>query len=410
LYVAGDAPAEVPVLYLGADQIDDANGLAYFLKHALQPTRSLAPRLITNAFENSAIAQLATVSWVVVSGSPTPALLEPLKNYLSAGGTLTAILRQPADATWLGTLSGHALNAEEATINGFAMLGRVDFEHPLLRPFDIARFGDFTKIHYWHYRKVTPPPEARVLAWYDDGQPAWFEIAIGKGRILVMTSGWQPSDSQFALSTKFVPLIYTELQRCGHISPRLTQIIIGDPSTLPSDISAVSGPLDPTTAAQLQQPEQNSADKRVEPPGKPAALAAPLTIAQQGLYRIETTSGAVVVAANIDPSESLTAPLALETLEATGVKISQSTTNAAAAAGAAQAQLTAQRLLKVAEIEGRQKSWVWILATVLVILVIETVIAGRATNARASVSETTSSDQPASAAVAPHLMSPGGSS
>ena len=82
----------------------------------------------------------------------------------------------------------------------------------------------------------------------------------------------------------------------------------------------------------------------------------------------------LVVAANIDPLESHVAPLALEALEALGVVLEKPDAQSATAVAAAQ---TNERLLKVAEIEGRQKTWAWILAAVLVLLVIETVIAGR---------------------------------
>ena len=394
LAIAADAPAVAPVLYLGDDHIDDPNGLAYFLKHALQPTRSLAPQLITDRN----IKNLTEFSWVVVGGSPTPALFEPLKNYLTAGGAITAVLRQPADATWIGTVSGHTMAIEEAKLTGFALMGRVDFEHPLLRPFDVARFGDFTKIHYWHYRKVTPPADAKVLAWYDDGQPAWFELAVGQGRILVMTSGWHPADSQLALSTKFGPLIYTELQRSGNIIPRLTQVIIGEPSTMPTDVSSVVGPINPAIA----EPRKNAADTTAKPSGQ----TAPFLFDKQGLYRLQTTNGTMMVAANIDPAESLTAPLALETLEAMGVKISKTITTATEAARTSEATLTAQRLLKVAEIEERQKSWVWILAAVLVVLVIETLVAGKATGA----SKTTGANQTTESTIPPQFVSTGASS
>jgi hypothetical protein len=275
----------------------------------------------------------------------------------------------------LERLTGHAFNAEEARVEGFALIGRVDFAHPLLRPFEVARFGDFTKIHVWHHRIVTPPPTAQVLAWYDDGKPAWFELTVGKGRVLVMTSGWHPADSQLALSTKFVPLIYTELQRSGRITPRPTQVIIGDAASMPAGAQSISGPL--ASAAAL------------------TASATVPAIVQQGLYRIQTTDGALLVAANVDPLESHTAPLALETLEALGVSIADA--DAAAAAAAAEAARTSERKMKVAELEARQKSWMWILAAAFVVLISETVVAGMASGRKAD---------PPSAAVAADVPAP----
>jgi hypothetical protein len=205
-----------------------------------------------------------------------------------------------------------------------------------------------------------------VLAWYDDGKPAWFELPVGKGRVLVFTSGWHPADSQLALSTKFVPLIYTELQRSGRIAPRPTQVIIGDAASMPAGTQTVSGPL-------------ASADvvNGANPPS-----AATQGIAQQGLYRVQTTDAQVLVAANVDPLESHTAPLALETLEALGVAISDA--DAASAAAAAAVARTAERKLKVAELEARQKSWMWILAAAFLVLITEIIVAGMVTGRKAA--------------------------
>ena len=91
-----------------------------------------------------------------------------------------------------------------------------------------------------------------------------------------------------------------------------------------------------------------------------------------------------VVAANVDPAESHTAPLPLESLEALGVVLAKPGIDAATLAAATQAS---ERLLKVAEIEQRQRWWVWILAAVLVLLVIETVIAARISLAARTVTD-----------------------
>jgi hypothetical protein len=365
LYLTDSAPAEVPVLYVGSDTVDDPTELSYFLKHAIQPTRVLAPRLSTIGLADAA-TDPTRFAWVVVGGTPSPEVAQRLATYVTAGGAIAVVLRQASDAAWLEKLTGQALAAEEARIDGFALIGRVDFAHPLLRPFDVARFGDFTKIHIWHHRSLTPPPTAQVLAWYDDGKPAWFELPVGKGRVLVFTSGWHPADSQLALSTKFVPLIYTELQRSGRIAPRPTQVIIGDAASMPAGTQTVSGPL-------------ASADvvNGANPPS-----AATQGIAQQGLYRVQTTDAQVLVAANVDPLESHTAPLALETLEALGVAISDA--DAASAAAAAAVARTAERKLKVAELEARQKSWMWILAAAFLVLITEIIVAGMVTGRKAA--------------------------
>src|SRR5207244_12535632 len=55
-----------------------------------------------------------------------------------------------------------------------------------LAPFADPRFSDFTKIHFWKYRRAdaTAIPNARVVAKFDTGDPALLEIRIGTGRML----------------------------------------------------------------------------------------------------------------------------------------------------------------------------------------------------------------------------------
>jgi len=159
------------------------------------------------------------------------------------------------------------------------MLGRIEFEHPLLGPFSEPRFGDFTQIHFWKYRRINiedPPsqsdiavstirsgataedgsapgrspgldqtrlrraalPDARVLARFDSGDPAWIEQPVGKGSLLVMTCGWHPSDSQLALSSKFVPLLYSILEYGGVRAGQQSQYFVGDHIPIPHSIKA----------------------------------------------------------------------------------------------------------------------------------------------------------------------------
>src|SRR5207245_8038527 len=67
-----------------------------------------------------------------------------------------------------------------------------------------------------------------VLASFDTGDPAVVEVPLGKGRLFVLTSGWQPEDSQLALSTKFVPLLYALLDQSGAGGPLPIQYQVGD--------------------------------------------------------------------------------------------------------------------------------------------------------------------------------------
>src|SRR5205814_2265300 len=82
---------------------------------------------------------------------------------------------------------------------------------------------------FWKYRRLDPAaiPQARMVAKFDNGDPAVLDVPVGKGRVILFTSGWQPDDSQLALSTKFVPLLYALLDYSGAASPAPVQYLVG---------------------------------------------------------------------------------------------------------------------------------------------------------------------------------------
>ena len=58
------------------------------------------------------------------------------------------------------------------------------------------------------YRRLTAAPDARVLARFDDGQPALVERAVGRGRMLVWTSGFDLAWNDLALKPVFLPFVH----------------------------------------------------------------------------------------------------------------------------------------------------------------------------------------------------------
>ena len=102
------------------------------------------------------------------------------------------------------------------------MLADLDFEHPVLAPFARAKVRDFTKIRFWKHRSLTlpenPGDSVSVIARFDSGDPAWLEKRVGDGSVVVFLSGWEPRESQLALSSKFVPVLYSLFENAGYSS------------------------------------------------------------------------------------------------------------------------------------------------------------------------------------------------
>jgi len=216
---------------------------------------------------------------------------------------------------------------KEAVAKDFALLSKVDLSHPLFATFADTRFGDFSKIHFWKHRTVAIPG-ATPIATFDNADPFLLEKILGQGRVRVMTSGWQPEDSQLALSTKFVPLIGGFIAKpdsgLGDV-----QYAVGDTIRLPDG---------------------------------------PKVIDKPGIIRFEVKGQPVSLAVNLAADESRTTPLTPADIEQWGAKTGEKATP--------EVLVAKQRELKLFELENRQKIWRWLIVLVLGLVGVETILGG----------------------------------
>ncbi len=195
------------------------------------------------------------------------------------------------------------------------------------------------------------------MARFDNADAALLEIPKDKGRVFVLTSGWQPADSQLALSSKFVPLLYSMLELSGDLKAQLAQYHVGDEVNLGSLRS--NGPL------TIRKPDGSEVNL---PAGETRFSQTDLP----GIYAVTSPQPAAVFAVNLDAAESRTAPLPVEALMRLGVPLK-----------APEVELTKRaeqkRRLHNAELESQQKLWRWLIVAALVVLLMETWLAGRLT-------------------------------
>jgi len=358
VFVFPPEPVRLPIVYLGEDTREDAKEPLFFLRRALPSTPGIAGQVTVippttpptpGILENAAL--------IVATSALDPTAEAAVRAVVKSGKTFLFAPRRPEDCGTLARLLEVAsIPVEERKASTYAMLGDVDFRHPLLAAFADPRYSDFTRIHFWKYRRMDlrELPTARVLARFDSGDPAWIEVPLEKGRILALASGWHPDDSQFALSTKFVPLLFSMIESGGASLRPAASVQVVD---APIAISPVPG----TTVS-------------VRPPtGEPVTLAPDSAQFSEtrapGIYAITTGTSVRRVAINLDPSESLTAPRNPDDLERVGAPVVNLTEKPVVSPARA-AQLAA------AEAENRQKLWRWFLVATLLVLLIETAVAG----------------------------------
>lgn len=370
LYVTPQLQQQVNILYIGSDDPNDSREMLYYVRRAFGDTGALKFRVISRP-GNEAIAatDIETAYLIIVADTINQENIVTLRRYLESGRTLLLVMKSapPGDGS-VTTLAGLAgignLKFEEADIEpqsrrGYAMLGRIEFKHPLLAPFCEPRFGDFTRIHFWKYRRINIAdcPGAQVLAWFDSNDPAWFEILVGKGSLLVLTCGWHPSDSDLALSSKFVPLLYSILEYGGVFTGQQSQYFVGEPVPIPSWLMSGSANL------QIRKPDNSLV--RPDP-----GLQTFVQTDRPGFYAVESTAGNQLFAVNLTSSECRTAPMPIEDLEKLGVSLKQSYDAAIEKTG------QTSHHSSISEMEYEQKLWRWVLIAILAVLLIEIWLAG----------------------------------
>jgi hypothetical protein len=177
-----------------------------------------------------------------------------------------------------------------------------------------------------------------------------------------MTSGWQPVDSQLARSSKFVPLMAALLEGRGARPLDAKSYMVHD-------------------RVPLRAMENSAAALIVHKPDGAVVKTTPNSeffaeTDQPGVFTVDMPGGARSFAVNLDPMESKTVPLHVETLEQLGCRLASHIPK-----NIDQEQL---RQMYSAELENRQKLWRWLILAAIGVLIVETWLAGRVARPRTS--------------------------
>jgi hypothetical protein len=362
-YLAGLQPVEKHLLFVG-DQRDERERQLYFLNRTQLGTLQHPVRIATcTVAEPPDTLNPLDTPLVIVAQSLNDAWSQKLGDYLQQGGRVLVLMdpaefapgQETIDTQWLASLLQlGSLQASVATADSYALLTQIDFQHPLFQPLADARFNDFTKIRFWRYHRLTTDHEQpwSVLARYDDHTVALVEKNVGPGLLWIFTSGWSAETSQLALSTKFVPLLVTMLGPSVEPSVLEAGLLVGQTIDLSqhAPFAEVIDPRGRTQPLATAQPQYDATD-------------------QPGIYRFVGTGPAWEVAVNLEPAESRTAPLDLAELQQRGVLLGDYESSAEIG--------RRERQMRDVELESHQKIWRWLLAAALMVMALETYVAGR---------------------------------
>lgn len=357
VYFLSPAPQQVRVVYLGGDDPGDAQGMAYYLKQAVESNASRTVDFQQIQPGTAPLIDDDEPHLIVVAAPPSSSQMQTLRNYLEQGGTALYVATGRHDSGPLATLlDAPNLDVSDVEPTDYAMLAEIEFNHPLFSAMAGPQFNNFTQILFWKYRRIdeTALDDVNVLARFDSGDPAVLEKRLGTGKLTVLSAGWNPGDSQLARSWKFLLMLSSLIESDQRDTAFAAAYQVNRAVPLPNGITL-------------------PADARVvKPDGAEMTLANDAAtidgVDQPGIYRVATQQGMVQFAAQLDPAESDTARLPQEAFEQLGAKTT--------GAFDADEQLAKMRQLRDVELEGRQKVWKWLIAAAVAVLIIETALAG----------------------------------
>ena len=157
--------------------------------------------------------------------------LQPIQNYMNGGGTVLFLVNSPAQAGTLESLTGEKLIIKEVNAPDYYLLSGMRFDHWLFQPFSESKFKDFSTVFFWKVRELQLQENSSlsVLASLNEDIPAVLSKTVGKGELVLMTSGWGKDDSQLALNSKFIPFVNALVTASGRYRQNKLQYISGDP-------------------------------------------------------------------------------------------------------------------------------------------------------------------------------------
>ncbi len=352
LYVAFPERDQLNVALHSRARKDDPQGIHYYLQLALalDRRRQVSVKSLDESFP--APSSQPPTRLAIIDAAVSADQGGQLRQLLEQGGTVFVLATSASVAdTMAHILQRPQIDCELVQPDDYVMLGQIDFQHPLFQPFADPRYNDFTKIHFWRYFRFSSwGDDAHHLVAFENDDPALVQWKIGSGSLLLMTSSWQPADSQLARSSKFVPLLHGILDQCTDPLPPAAGVRVHQ--ALPGFASIYRDPQGNSLSA--------ASDRRSETP----------VASHPGIYTaLREDKPPVRVAVNLAETESRTEPWEVDALEQFGVVLGATVPY--------QQQLDEQRHKRDTELESQQKVWRWLLLAALVVLVCETLLAGR---------------------------------
>ncbi len=308
-HLAVNPAKALQVLLISDSEPNDTRSAAFYIAHALAPSPEAAPGLtLVRRHSQDADRGMLETADVFVLVSPallTGETIEIISRRLNEGARLMAFLDGPTAPVLVPASFSPPFLLQRSVVSPDGDVVRPG-RRALFAGGDMADFGEtrFTR-HYQTQLRV--PASESVLLEYPDGSAALALSAAGRGLALFANMPLTPDACDLIGSPMFPAML--------HESLRLIRQDATEREVTPGSAWTVDAPTAGEGAVTVVGPEETALESRVLASGRVTRLALPAA-EQPGAYRIEQDGVPVAVAAvNIDPAESDTRPLAVETLK-----------------------------------------------------------------------------------------------
>ncbi len=358
----------VTVLIVGNDR-NASNGSLY-VSRALGIGSSPAFDVRTTTVGSFTAGDLVGRQVVVLNDTrpPTGQAATALERFVTEGGGLMVAAGErsawPPDGPDLlpGTVGAPVDRAGRG-----GALGYIDYSHPVFELFGGPRSGDLSTARFFRYRPIEPGESARILARFDDGNPALVERGVGDGRVLFWASTADNFWNDLALKPVFLPFVHRLTEHLADYVPPTAWYSAGQVLNLGEQRSllADAGLVDASLVAVSP-----SGDRIPVTEGERSGF---LSLVEQGLYEIRdastTEDSPLTLAVNVDLSES-----DLTTIDPDELA---SSVAGRAAAGPTTGASGGGREFSSEDLERRQGVWGYLLIAALLVFVAETIVSNR---------------------------------
>ncbi|MFY9555719.1 MAG: BatA domain-containing protein [Blastocatellia bacterium] len=341
---------------LGIDTASRGRSESFFLQQSLAAGENNQYAMTMKTAGSVNPSELDPYRVVIVNDAAiNEGLASGLRAFVERGGGLVIAAGKHTDAGEFNRTFGAIAPAQLGEVvqsRGYALMSQVKTDHPIFGAF--ARSGRLTSTRVYGYHRATAKEGTMTVAALDDGSPIVVEATAGRGKVLLITTTLDTAWNDLPLTPMFLPLMRQMLEYLGG-REAASAYSIGQAFTTPADkdgsLPAVDTP----------------GGKRVDAARKNASGEQFVDASEIGFYRLRYRDRDEYVAVNLDTRES----------DLTRLNVDEFIASISPAPGDANAKPGQSSRLTAEEKEARQRLWLPLLLTALLLFVTEAVVARR---------------------------------